>query len=284
MTPLRQKMIEAMRVRGFSERTHQSYLAAVTDLARFYARAPDQIRVEEIPAYFKSRILERNWSGSSCRVSLNAFRFFYRHVLGQPPFDTPIAIPKKAQRIPDLLTRKEVARIVGACRSPKHRTVLLTCYGCGLRVSELVALKVHHIDGERHLLRVEQGKGAKDRNVIISDTLLAQLREYWKVYHPIEWLFPGREPTLAMSIETAQHMFTQAKRRAGVNKIGGIHALRHAYATHQLDGGVPAYQLQQLLGHQSLRTTERYVHWIAHYRPGSTASSDLVAALGVDHD
>lgn len=284
MTPLRQKMIEAMQVRGYSARTHESYLNAIADLARFYRRAPDQIRDEEVPAYFKSRILERQWSGSTCRVNLNAIRFFYRHVLKRPRFEESVPIPKRAQRIPELLTREEIGRIVRGCRNRKHQVALMTCYGCGLRVSELVALQVRDIDGERQLLRVAQGKGGKDRSVIIGDTLLAQLRGYWQVYRPVKWLFPGREPLTAMAIETIQRVFTLAKRRAGVVKVGGIHGLRHAYATHQLDNGVAPHQLQQLLGHGSLRTTQQYVHWIAHYQAGSSASADLIAALGVGHE
>jgi len=267
MSPLRKKMIDAMRRRGFSARTHESYLAAVTQLTRFHRRSPDELGVPEVQAFFGHLATERELSGASCRLYLNGIRFFYLEVLEWAQFDVPIAIPRKAQRIPELLTREEVGRILAACTNPKHRMVLTTCYGCGLRVSEVVALQVRHIDGERHLLRVEQGKGAKERMVIVSETLLERLRAYWRVYRPAMWLFPGQCPELALSIETAQRVFTRAKARAGIEKVDGIHSLRHAYATHQLEAGLPVHALQRLLGHTSIHSTLRYV------RLGSRASA-----------
>ena len=176
MTPLRRQMIEAMSLRGFSVRTHQSYLGAVTQLARYHRRSPDRLGVDDIQAFFVHLANERGLSGASCRLYLNGIRFFYLQVLQWPSFDVPVTIPKKAQRIPELLTRAEVARILSVCTHPKHRMLLTTCYGCGLRVSELVALQVRDIDGERRLLRIVQGKGAKDRLVVLSETLLAQLK------------------------------------------------------------------------------------------------------------
>ncbi|MFQ5645119.1 MAG: tyrosine-type recombinase/integrase [Thiogranum sp.] len=276
-------MIDAMQVRGFSARTHQSYLAAVSALAQYYQRSPEQLSVPELQAYFLYLVKERGLSGASCRLYLNAIRFLYLQVLQWAAFDVRLQVPKKAQRIPELLTRAEVAQLVSAPANLKHRTLLLTCYGCGLRVSELVALKVRHIDSERHLLRVEQGKGAKDRQVILSAALLQKLRDYWRHYHPGDWLFPGRDPRTPLGIATAQKVFTAAKRRTGIDKIGGIHSLRHAYATHQLQAGLPVHQLQRLLGHQNLQSTLRYVHWVPGYHEGRSGT-DLIAALEVDHD
>lgn len=281
MTPLRQQMIEAMRVRGFSARTHQSYLAAVTDLARYTRRSPAALSVDELAAYFRYLACERELSGASCRLYLNAIRFLYLRVLGWSSFDVPIPIPKRAQRIPELLTRREVGAILAACGNPKHRMLLATCYGAGLRVSELVALQVCDIDGERHLLRVRQGKGAKDRLVPVATTLLAQLREYYRLFRPRPWLFPSAyAPAQPLGITTAQRVFTTAKTRAGVTKVGGIHGLRHAYATHQLEGGLPVHRLQCLLGHQNLQSTQRYVHWVADGGERERRDGDLLAALG----
>lgn len=282
MTPLRQKMIDAMQVRGFSVRTHQSYLSAVTALAKYYHRTPERLSIDEIQAYFQYLVKERGLSGASCRLYLNAIRFLYLQVLKQPTFDVPFQIPKKLQRIPELLTRDEVGRILSAVENFKHRMMLMTCYGCGLRVSELVALKVCHIDSERHLLRIEQGKGGKDRQVILSEALLQQLRQYWQRYHPGTWLFPNREAVSPLSITTAQKVFGKAKRTAQINKIGGIHSLRHAYATHQLEAGLPIHQLQHLLGHQNIHSTLHYVHWVPGYRAGESGA-DLIAGLEVDH-
>ncbi len=282
MSALRQQMIDAMQLRGFSPRTHESYLRAVTDLARYYHRSPDQVSVEEIQAYFLYLVKERHLAWASCRLSLNAIRFLYIQVL-QQPFDVPIVHPKRKQQIPELLTRSEVARILLACLNPKHRMMLTLCYGSGLRVSELVALKVRHIDGERSLLRVQQGKGGKDRAVALSEKLLLHLRQYWKDEHPQDWLFPGRSPDGSLNACTVQKVYNQAKEQAGIKKLGGVHGLRHAYATHQLEGGMPVHLLQRQLGHQNIQSTLRYVHWVPNYRQGKEVWCDLIAQLEVEH-
>ena len=285
MTPLRQQMIDAMRQRGFSVRTHKTYLAAVSDLARHYQRSPALLDVGELQAYFNYLAQERDLSGASCRLYLNAVRFLYLQVLKWPSFDVSFVVPKRAQRIPELLTRSEVRRIIEACANPKHRMVLATCYGCGLRVSEVVALRSRDIDSERQLLRVEQGKGAKDRLVILAPGLLASLRRYWSLYRPREWLFPSRnEPDRHLSITAAQRICRAAKVRSGVDKVGGIHSLRHAYATHHLESGLPVHRLQRLLGHGNLQSTMRYVHWVpTEHSSGATGHADLIEAMAVHH-
>jgi integrase/recombinase XerD len=283
MTPLRRQMIEAMQQRGFSPRTHESYLSAVADLAGYYRLPPDRLSFEQVKGWVTHLAVERSLSGSSCRLYLNGARFLYREVLHRPGYDEPIAVPKRAQRIPELLTRTEVARILACCANGKHRMMLALCYGCGLRVSELMAVKVRHIDGERRQLRVEQGKGAKDRLVPIGEQLLGQLRAYWRRYRPAEWLFPsGSHPDRPLEVSTAQKAFGHAKAAAGIDKVGGIHALRHAFATHQLEAGLPVHRLQRLLGHQDIRTTLRYVHWVPDYHEGQGAQ-DLIGALEVSH-
>ena len=283
MTPLRQAMIRAMQVRGFSPRTHQSYLAAVRDLARYCRRSPAQLQVKDLCRYFEHLAIERELSASSCRLALNGIRFLYLDVLKRPAFDVPIPVPKRPQRIPELLSRAEVARIFAACANTKCRTMLVLCYGCGLRLSELVAVRVGDIDGERGRLRVEQGKGAKDRLVPLSPTLLERLREYWRVARPKHWLFPGRTAGAPLCLTSVQKSYTQAKARAGISRIGGIHALRHAYATHQLEAGLPVHRLQRLLGHRDLHSTLRYVHWVPDYREGS-GPHDLIAQLEPGHE
>lgn len=284
MTPLRQQMIAAMRQRGFSGRTHKSYLAAVSDLARYYRRSPAQLDVAELQVYFNHLVQERGLSGASCRLYLHGIRFLYLQVLKWPSFDVSLAIPKRAQRVPELLTRTEVQRVFQACVNAKHRMLLETTYGCGLRVSEAVALRVRDVDGERRLLRVEQGKGAKDRLVILAPDLLQKLRGYWSGCRPVEWLFPRAHAADAhVSISTAQRVFARAKARSGVKKIGGIHSLRHAYATHQLEHGLPVHELQRLLGHGNLQSTLRYVHWLPGQRDGAQGHADLIAGLEVRH-
>jgi len=242
MTPLRKKMILAMRQRGFSPRTHKTYLSAVTDLARYFRRSPDLITSRELQAFFEYLVHERNLAPDSCRVYLNGVRFLYLKVLEWPSFDVELVVPRRAQRIPELLTRAEVGRILSACRNHKHRMLLELTYGCGLRVSEVVALQVRDIDGERGLLRVALGKGAKDRMVTLPDTLLDRLRGYWTLCRPEQWLFPSSHAEgNPICLTTAQRIFTNAKRRAGIDKVGGIHSLRHAYATHQLENGLPVH-------------------------------------------
>jgi site-specific recombinase XerD len=283
MTPLRQNMIAAMRQRGFAERTHQSYLSAVESLTNYFKCSPATLQVNDLQNYFNYLVQERNLSPASCRLHLNAVRFFFLQVLKRPSFDVELVLPKRHQKIPELLTRAEVRSLIATRSNLKHRTLLLTCYGCGLRVSELVNLKVRDIDGERRLLRVADSKGHRDRMVIVSEGLLDALRTYYKPYHPTLWLFPNREPTQSLHVQTAQRVFKQAQAAADIHKIGGIHSLRHAYATHQLEDGMPVHQLQQMLGHTDVRTTMRYVHWIHNYREGREAVTDLVARLETAH-
>lgn len=285
MTPLRQQMIDAMQQRGFSDRTHESYLYAVRALAKYFHKPPDQLRQEQIQEYFLYLVKERHLCAATCKLYLNGIRFLYLQVLKWEAFDVPIQTPKRPQKIPELLTRHEVKQIINACDNSRHRLMLLTCYGCGLRVSELVALKVRHVDGERQLLRVEQGKGSKDRAVVLSAALLDQLRYYWQKEHPRLWLFPNRSrPHLHLNITTIQKAFRTAKDKTGIQKIGGIHSLRHAYATHQLESGLPIYALQQQLGHSDIHSTMHYVHWIALSHGETSPVADLVEQLEVGHE
>lgn len=277
MTPLRQQMIDAMTVRGFSPRTHQSYLFAVTALATYYKRSPDRITPDELREWFLYLVKERHLSPASCRLYLNGLKFLYLQVLKRAEFNVDIPVPQRAQRIPELLTRSEVRTIIEACTQPKHRMMLMTCYGCGLRVGELVRLRLRDIDGERSVLRVEQGKGNKDRLVMIPATLLAHLRQYWQRYRPLHYLFPRyRQWEVPLGVSTAQKAFYQAKQVAGIDKIGGIHSLRHAWATHQLEAGLAVHQLQHLMGHRNLQSTLRYVHWLPGYQQQDKGGTDLL--------
>lgn len=283
MNTLRQQMIEAMYQRGFSKRTHQTYLYIIRSLSSYFNQPPDQIQAEQLQDSFVYLVQQKGLSGSSCRLHFNGIRFFYLQVLHWPHFDIPIVFPKAQQRIPELLTRTDVQQIITACPNEKHRVMLLTCYGCGLRVSEIVQLKVQHIDGERQLLRIEQGKGAKDRMVIIAPSLLNKLRHYWHYYHPKDWLFPNaNKPKLPLSTNTIQKCFRRAKQKAGIKKAGGIHALRHAYATHQLESGIAITQLKQQLGHKNLQSTLRYIHWLPSYLQGK-GYSDLIESMEGGH-
>ena len=168
-------------------------------LAKHTRRSPDTLSAEDLQRYFTHLVIERRLAPASVRLAYNGIRFLCLKVLGWPALDLELALPKKPQKIPELLTRAEVGRIVAACTDMRYRAMLLLCYGCGLRLSELIAVKVRDIDGERALLRVEQGKGAKDRLVPLSPTLLGELRRYWRLYRPRGFLFPGQQPGQPLS-------------------------------------------------------------------------------------
>jgi integrase/recombinase XerD len=284
MSPLQQKLIDAMLLRGFSQKTQICYIAAVKDLAVYYHRSPAELTQEQIQAYFLYLVKERHLSGSSCVVMRSAIRFFYVNVLSWEKLSLEtIEVPKRAQRIPELLSREDVRRLLQACGNHKHIILLSTIYGCGLRVSEAASLKLKHIDSQRHIIRIEQAKGAKDRQVLLTETLLSMLRRYWQAYKPTSWLFFGTDKTLHLSVSSVQKIYEAAKRRAKIDKVGGIHSLRHAYATHQLEAGMPVHQLQRLLGHNDIHTTMRYVHWLPHLQ-ADVRGADLLKGLEVDDE
>jgi site-specific recombinase XerD len=281
MSPLRQKMIDAMRQRGFSIRTHQSYLEAVSSFSRFYKRSLVKAGDDDVAQYFEHLVRERDLSPSTCRVHWGALRFLFEKVLDQPTVMRKVVLPKRAQRLPGLLSATDVRSLVSATDNLKHRSLLCTCYGCGLRVSELVNLRVRDIDGERRVLRIEQGKGNKDRDVDLSEATLGLLRRYWSQYRPTDWLFANDNTHKALSVSTPQKVYIQCKADAGIEKRGGIHSLRHAYATHQLEAGMPIHKLQRSMGHRSLESTMRYVHWVSDYQAGVSTKVDLVGELGL---
>lgn len=260
MTELRRRMIQAMTVRGFSPRTHESYLFAVRGLAKHYRRPPDQLSADEVQAYLAHMVTERKWSWSTCNIAAQAFRFFYHVTLGRDcaKFELPLA--KQPKRLPEILSRAEVARLIEAPPNPKHRLLLATIYSAGLRVSEAVRLKVGDVDRDRMTLRVEQGKGKKDRVVPLSRKLVERIEAHWKSEPPGLWLFPNRLGNRPIDITVAQKVFGMAKLRARIVKQGGIHSLRHAYATHLIEAGAEIPTVQRLLGHSTVATTMRYFH------------------------
>lgn len=260
MTELRRRMIRDMTVRGFSPRTHEAYLAAVQRLAEQYRRAPDQISAEEVRAHLEHLITVRKLSWSTCSIAANAFRFFYHVTLGRDRVQFDVPLPRQPQRLPEILSREEVARLIESPPNPKHRLLLATVYAAGLRVSEAVRLKVSDVDRDRMTLRIEQGKGAKDRYVPLSKRLLAQMEAYWRREPSRVWLFPNRQGTRPIDITVAQKTYTLAKLRAGISKRGGIHALRHAFATHLIEHGTDVMTVQRFLGHRQVTTTMRYFH------------------------
>jgi integrase/recombinase XerD len=259
MGVLRQRMEQDLVVRGRAERTREAYLHAVAELARYYRRPPDQLTDREVQQYLLYLIQERKLAWSSCRQAVCALRFFYEVTLGRPRATFRVPLPKGAQKLPEILSREEVARLLAATTTLKHRVLLMTTYGGGLRVSEVVHLRVSDIDSQRMVIRIEQGKGRKDRYTLLSSRLLEALRQYVRVYRPTPWLFPQRRTALPMDATSALRIYHLAKARAGIRKVGGIHALRHAFATHLVESGTDLATLQTLLGHSCIKTTMRYV-------------------------
>jgi integrase/recombinase XerD len=259
MTPLRQYFIRELALRGMSPRTQVAYVAAVHRLAQYYHQAPDQLNEEQLKVYLLHLAQERHLAPSSLNQHVSALRCFYDLVLHRSPEVLRRAVPRvrKAIRRPQVFSVQELERLftVG-CPHPKHRAFLMTVYGAGLRLNEACHLKPEHLDSARQQIRVEQGKGRKDRT-----TLLAELRAYWRAFRPGTWLFPSsRDPQQPLPDGTAQKLFWKAVVRAGLPRKGGIHSLRHSFATHLLESGVEITVVQRLLGHSNLATTSTYLH------------------------
>ena len=279
MTALRRRMDDDMLARGFAERTRESYLWAVTGLARFYHRSPDQISDDEIQAYLVHLIRDRQRAWSTCNIVVNGLRFFYHTTLKRDRTTFTIPSPRQSGKLPVVLSREEVQRLISQATTLRQRTMLLTTYAAGLRLTEVLHLQVHDIDSGRMTIRVVQGKGGKDRYTVLSPHLLGALRDYWKHAHPRTWLFPSEATGAPLHATALQRAYHVAKHRAGITKPGGIHGLRHAFATHLLEGGVDLHTIQRLLGHGHLSTTTRYFHLTRHTEIGPGSPLDLLARV-----
>ncbi len=264
MTTLRQQFIRELVIRGTSPRTQESYVAAVYGLAKHYHQAPDQLGDEQLKDYMFYLAQERKLAPATLNLTNCALRSFYQLVLQRPVEKVRLSLPwaAKATHRPRVYSVEELEKLLTVgCRHPKHRAFLMTVYGAGLRLNEACHLKPAHIDSARMQLRVEQGKGRKDRYTLLSPRLLQELRSYWKICRPSVWLFPAtRDPQQPMLDGTAASIFKHAIRRAGLPNKGGIHSLRHSFATHLLEAGVEITVVQRLLGHSSISTTVTYLH------------------------
>jgi integrase/recombinase XerD len=261
---LRDRMIEEMKLRNFSTATQKSYLYAVTRLAKYHKKAPDQLSKQDIRDFLVHLTVERKIAPNGLGGYCAGLRFFYNDTLGWD--ETQLFIPprKKVSVLPEVFSAEEVVHLIAAARGLKQRVLLMTTYSAGLRVSELVNLKIKDIDPERMMIRVERGKGGKDRYTILSQNLLTELRLYWKRYRPSIWLFPNRAKNGPLSTNEAWHIYNQAKKRAGLHKGRGIHTLRACFATHLLEAGVDLRSIQFLMGHTSILSTQRYLRLRPH--------------------
>ena len=259
MSNLRTKMTQDMIVRGLAKSTQQNYLRAVTDLYNYYhQRNPAYLSKQEIIDYLFHLSQERGLSWGTCNNRLHALRFFYQVTLNRTDLGLILPLAKEPSKLPVIWSQQDIRNLLQAAPTLRARALLKTAYGTGLRVSEAIRLKTADIDSERMTVRVEQGKRNKDRYTMLSNELLLDLRAYWATHRCDPWLFPNRRRTAPISRTSAHRIFHEAKARAGITKPGGIHSLRHAFATHLLEAGVDLYTIQRLLGHSSIQTTLRY--------------------------
>ena len=254
MTKLRKAFVRHLTLQRFSPKTHQAYIHAVKDLATHHHLSPDRLTDVQIQDFFLHLIEERKCAWNTCNVKFCGIKSFYKNVLDRN-IDAIIPPRPRQTKLPHILSQKEVWKLINSCDNMKHRTILLCVYSAGLRVSEAVVLKPEHIDRHRMTIRIEQGKGRKDRETILSKFFLTELEAYWRIYRPKEWLFFGREKSKFIPIESAQKIYYNAKKKANINKGRGIHTLRHCFATHLVEQGLPIHVIQRLMGHRSISTT-----------------------------
>ena len=278
MTHLRQRMIDAMLLRGFAPRTQEAYCDAVLALARHYHCSPEKLSAEQLQSYLLHLIREKKLAYASVNQAACAFRFLFGTVLRQPAARLDIPMAKVPKRLPQILSRDEVTRLIEAAATLRGRTLLTTTYAAGLRVSEVCALQLTDIESaaDRMCLKVRQGKGAQDRYTLLSPRLLDALRRYWRDGRPRTWLFPNASGSAPIDVSTAQRIYCAARDAAGIAREGGIHTLRHAFATHLIEAGVGLHTVQPLLGHGHISTTMRYLHLARSHLTGTTSPLELI--------
>lgn len=284
MTPLRQRMLEDMQLRGLAPKTQEAYLRAVRQLAEYFGKPPDQIREAELRDYFLYLKNEKKASRSACTIALCGIKFFFENTLKRQWHTFDIVRPPKEKKLPVVLSREEVWSILGQIRRFQHRACLSTIYTCGLRLNEGIQLQVTDIDSKRHLLHIRHGKGHRDRYIPLPATTLSLLRQYWLSHrHPL-WLFPSshnnqRKEDKPICASGVQRALKAAVQTSGVNKAVTVHTLRHSWATHLLEAGINLRFIQLWLGHKSLQTTAIYTHLT---RPAETLATNTINRLMAD--
>ncbi|MFC2174119.1 site-specific integrase [Acidobacteriota bacterium] len=271
MTKLRQRMIEDLQLTGKSERTQEMYVRAVRQLAEHYSRSPDHISEEEIRQYFLHRMNVDGWSRSASTIAVCGIKFFYEVTLKRKWTVLELVRPKKEHKIPVVLTKEEIHKILSKVKLCRYRVCLATIYSCGLRLQEGTHLKLSDIDGARKMLHIKLGKGAKDRYVPLPHSTLKLLRHFWKTHRNPDWIFPSPgkgdkdlpTSTRPMDIRNVQKALRDALRASKIKKKASVRTLRHSYATHLLEDGVNLRLIQEFLGHKSAQTTQIYTHLTA---------------------
>jgi site-specific recombinase XerD len=286
MTPLRQRMIEDMQLRGLSARTQETYVRAVRQIAEHSGTPPDRLTEEEIRQYFLYLHHEKHLSRASCTITICALKFFYEHTLRRPWARLDLVRPARAKKLPVVLSPEEVWQVIGLVRLPHYRVCLSLIASCGLRLLEGVRLRVPQIDSARMQLHIQAGKGNKDRYVPLPPRILALLRAHWCTHRNPVWLFPSPGPdgdqrptaTTPMDASCLQKAFRRAVEEARIVKPASVHTLRHSWATHLLESGVNLHLIQVWLGHTSPTTTTRYTHLTRKAEQLATTALDTLTA------
>ncbi len=277
MTFLRKRMLEDMQVRNLSSNTQSSYVQQISLFARYFGKSPEVLGPENIRAYQVYLTNEKKLSPGSILIAVAALRFLYKVTLKKEwTFEDVIPTPKKPQKLPIILSPEEVLNFLGSVRTVMHRVILTTCYAAGLRISECISLKPTDIDSQRMVIRVDQGKGQKDRYVMLSPKLLETLRDWWRVARPKHWLFPSDIPDRHISKSAVQQACQKACQLCRIPKPITPHSLRHAFAVHLLESGTDVRTIQLLLGHRSLATTARYLRIATSKVCSTTSPLDLL--------
>jgi integrase/recombinase XerD len=262
MGALRDQMIRELRLRRYAANTQKAYLGAVVGLTKHYRISPDQLSAHQVQDYVLYLMLERELRWNTVNAICSGLAFFYTHTLKRLDVAAAMPVRRRPRELPEILSGDELCALFAAADHPQHRALLMTTYGGGLRVSEVVKLRPEDIDKDRMMIRVVNGKRAKDRYTLLSVRLLEELRAYWRAFRPRSnaWLFPARRPEKHFSDDKAREVFNQAKAKAGIRKGGSIHLLRHCFATHLLEAKVDLPTIQMLMGHASIDTTAMYLH------------------------
>jgi site-specific recombinase XerD len=275
-------MIEDLRIRNRAASTIEAYVSHVAQYAGYFGRSPVLLGANEVRTY-QIHLIEKEVAWSTFNQCVCALRFLYRVTLGREDVVKVISFAKRPQRLPVVLAAEEVLRLLAAVVDPMHRVALTAAYAGGLRVSEVVALRAEDIDTARMLIHVREGKGQKSRLVPLSEVLLQQLREYWRLHRrrvqDSPWLFPSRDRSKPLDVSGLQKACTEARRRAGLTKHATPHSLRHSYATHLLEAGTDIRTVQALLGHSCISTTTRYTHVRRKLIRATQSPLDLISKL-----
>jgi site-specific recombinase XerD len=260
MSTLREKMLEDLQLRGITPRTQKKYLREVRDLANYFKKSPEELGEEEVKKYLVHLLEDRKLSTGTYKNYVAGIKFLYKTTLNREEVVEKIKYPKTKIKLPVVLDLAEVKMLLTVMENLKHRAILTITYSAGLRISETARLKVTDIDSKRMMVRVQQGKGYKDRYTILSKTALVCLRQYWRSYRPKDWLFEGQKEGTHIGISSIRQIFLEAKERAGITKPASPHTLRHSFATHLIEAGTSLHHVQLLLGHRSPTTTTVYLH------------------------